>query len=354
MNDWTLIKDKAPSRQGFYLVCTEADDEDAKGVVAEWREYDKKVGKRWWIHTSDAPTIAKTPQPLEGVVRWDKASQAQIDAALKRELTREEHIEEAYQAYLRHTNLYPEYPAMPPASRRIEVGDELELGNLRRVVAVAIKEEGRVIVYSFHDVKHSYGKEIDQGTAYRAEHWMKLIPKKTRRNDVILSKDSLLTGGFSSGHLSSLLSDIVRGLDSTPDYQRDYVWTHEDQQRYLDTLMGGRDLGRFIIVDRKYPLPDQVLDGKQRLNCLNLFIRSEIAWRGVYWHELSQRDRNRLDDRVVQIARVDEDRYTRADLLRIFLEVNAGGVPQSDEHLNHVRELLAAEEANEAKTAQAA
>ncbi len=57
---------------------------------------------------------------------------------------------------------------------------------------------------------------------------------------------------------------------------------------------------------------------------------------------------------MVQIARVDEDRYTRADLLRIFLEVNAGGVPQSDEHLNHVRELLAAEEANEAKTAQAA
>ncbi len=352
ITDWTQQKDKAPARQGFYLACTAADDEDADGVVAEWREYDKKEGKRWWIHTSDDPTVAKTPKPLEGVVRWGKATQAQVEAALKRELTLDERIEEAYQAYRRHVSLYPEYPADPPASRRIQVGDELELGNLKQVVAVAVKDEGRVIVYSFRDIRHSYGKDLDHGTSYRAEHWIKLIPKKTRRNDVILSRDSLLTGGFSSGHLSSLLSDVVRGLDSTPDYQRDYVWTEEDQQRYLDTLMSGRDLGRFIIVDRKYPLPDQVLDGKQRLNCLNLFVRSEIAWRGVYWHELSQRDRNRLDDRVVQIARIDEGRYTRADLLRIFLEVNAGGVPQSDEHLEHVRQLLAAEEAQEAKTVQ--
>lgn len=144
--------------------------------------------------------------------------------------------------------------------------------------------------------------------------------------------------------------DVVRGLDSAPDFQRDYVWTPDDQQRYLDSLMAGRDLGRFIIVNRPYPNRDQVLDGKQRLNCLMMFLRSEISWRGLHWHEMTPGDRSRLENRVVQIAKVDEGRYSKADLLRIFLEVNAGGVPQSDEHLARVREMLAQEESQQAPT----
>lgn len=350
ITDWTQSKDKAPARQGFYLACTAADDEDADGVVAERREYDKKEGKRWWIHTSDDPTVAKTPKPLDGVVRYSKAAQADVDAALKRELAIEEQQDAAYKSYLSHTSLYPPYLETPPPSRRIEIGDELELGNLREVKAVALREEGRVVIYSFRDVRHNYGKEVDHGTSYRAEHWLKLVPLRTRRND-LLTKDSLLVGGFTSGHLWSLLMEVTRGLDSAPDYQRGYVWSEEDQQRYLDTLMAGRDLGRFLVVNRPYPLADQVLDGKQRLNCLMLFARSEISWRGAYWHELSRGDRGRLESRVIQIARLDARSYTRADLLRIFLEVNAGGVPQSDAHLDYVRSLLAEEEQQAAKAA---
>lgn len=345
MTDW---KDSTtpPTRQGFYLV-------EVKGVekplVAEWREYDKKVGKRWWQHVGALPTDEKNPQPLDNVLAYAKATQEQISRALERELRVDEKIELAYKKYVQHASLYPVYSENPPPARRIEVGDELELGNLKDVRAVALREEGRVIVYSYHDVRSAHGKVLDHGTAYNAELWVRLVPKR-KRPDKRWVQDSLLTGGFTSGHLWSLLMDVVRGLDSAPDFQRDYVWTPDDQQRYLDSLMAGRDLGRFIIVNRPYPNRDQVLDGKQRLNCLMMFLRSEISWRGLHWHEMTPGDRSRLENRVVQIAKVDEGRYSRADLLRIFLEVNAGGVPQSDEHLARVREMLAQEESQQAPT----
>lgn len=345
MNDWKNIT-TPPARQGFYLV-------EVKGleqpVVAEWREYDKKVGKRWWQHVGALPTDEKKPQPLGNVVAYAKATQDQINRALARELTVEEKIELAYKQYVQHASLYPAYLENPPPGRRIEVGDELELGNLKNVRAVALREEGRVIVYSHHDVRSVYGKQQDNGTAYSAELWIRLVRKRAPQGPRLV-QNSLLTGGFTSGHLWSLLMDVVRGLDSAPDFQRDYVWTEDDQQRYLDSLMAGRDLGRFIIVNRPYPQADVVLDGKQRLNCLMLFLRSEISWRGVFWHEMSPGDRSRLEDRVVQVAKVDEGSYTKADLLRIFLEVNAGGVPQSDEHLAHVRQMLADEENRKAST----
>lgn len=38
---------------------------------------------------------------------------------------------------------------------------------------------------------------------------------------------------------------------------------------------------------------------------------------------------------------------SRAELLEMFLEMNEAGVPQSEEHLNMVRELLAKEKTAE-------
>ena len=68
-------------------------------------------------------------------------------------------------------------------------------------------------------------------------------------------------------------------------------------------------------------------------------MKSELAWRGSYWHELDRVDRCAIDNRVNQVARLKEANHSRADFLRIFLEVNAGGVPQTVEHLAHVQQL---------------
>lgn len=337
--DWTAVADKVPARQGFYLTR----NADKVKVVAEYREYDKKVGKAWYQHVGEKPTDEKKPKLLEGVTAWAKATKEEIDAALKRELTTEELIEKAYKDEVSRFGTYPRYTVLPPENRKVEVGEAVELGNLADVRVEALKEDGRIIVYSYKNTK-TRDNPNPVGRSYSATLWVNIVPLREQRTDV-LTKESILTGSFHSSHLWALVSDVTRGLDSSPDYQRGYVWTEDDQQRYLDALMAGRDIGRFIIVERPYPLADQVLDGKQRLDCLIRFIQSEIAWRGIYFHQLSKPDRSMLDRRVVQIARLKEDHYTRADLLRVFLEVNSGGVPQSEEHLEMVRQKLKEAEA---------
>ncbi len=346
MDDWTNVSQRNPSRQGFYKVRLA---DTAGELIAEWREYDKKQGKRWWEHRGDSPTAVKQPVELTGVTAFTKAAQADIDKALKRELTVEEHIERAYKAYLQQADLYPEYTVNPPPRRALAVGDSLHLGNLRDVKVVALRNEGRVVIYSYRDFKTRHGQVLHDGIAYGATLWVYV----TKTNDAMGLKHaqkSLLEGSFTSSLLMGLLRNVTCGLEFDADYQRGYAWTEEDQQRYLDTLMEGRDLGRFILVRRGYPLAEQVLDGKQRLTCLSQFLRSEIAWRGIYWDQLSPADRYVVESRTIQVARLEEEAFGRAGLLRVFLEVNAAGVPQTEEHLNHVKALLAEAEGGEAVT----
>lgn len=344
MTEWNLFSNKQPARQGYYLVKTTDLTEEVNGFVAEWREHDKKQGKQWWRFVSDSPTEAKKRVLLEGVTHWTQATDAQVTEALRRELTKEEQIEKAYSDYKAYTSHHPQYAPLPNARRKLSVGDEVAMGGQSTGVVEALKEDGRVVIVSCRDVRSAYGQSFDNGTSYRAVHWLRVIPKKNiKATDYV--RRPILRGAYSNRALDGLLSELVQGLDDAPEYQRSYVWSHEDQQRYLDSLMEGRDLGRFITVSRRYPHPDQLLDGKQRLNCLSLFVRSEIAWRGVYFDELSAKDRDEIRGRLVQVASIEEGAYTKADLLRIFLEVNTTGVPQAEEHLSRVREMLAQEDA---------
>lgn len=340
-SDWTQIADKQPPRQGFYRVCLT----DGKAVVAEWRKRDKQ-GPRWWIHLSDDPTVEKTAHPLDGVKSWAKASKEAVAQALVREPTVEERIERAYQALLSTERLYPAYTPLPPERRQLRVGDAIEFGSLKDCQVVDLREEGRVVVFSCQSVRQRRDTDEPARTEYRAASWLEVLGQRQfEAQTQQFVQRSPLDSAFSTRSLSSLVHLVMCGLDDQPDFQRGYVWTEEDAQAYLDTVMAGRDLGRFVIVSREYPHNDWLLDGKQRLNCLMRFYRSELSWRGVYWDQLTRRDRRTIEDRMVSVAQLHEKRYTRADLLRIFLEVNTRGVPQSEEHLAKVRALLAQEEA---------
>lgn len=324
---WTSVQDKTPDTFGLYMVQVKSGSDGVVEQLGNWLHLPKTRTPRWIEPTSS--------DPLKDVLAWRKTTAEEIQPY---------RIEQAYERY-RGFLLYPDYPHRPPPSRLVEVGDKLEVGNLKNPVVVAVKEDGCVVVFSF---RSSSGRDSSPGEAtleYRALPWYNVLPAKAVRHDVVLSKPPVFQGSFSNSSLSGLLQQVFQGLEDAPDFQRGYVWNVEDQQRYLDTLMQGRDLGRFILVRRKYPLQTMVLDGKQRLNCLRLFFTSELDWRGVFWHELSYVDRHRAADRLVQTATIEESEYTRADLLRVFLEVNAAGVPQTPEHLAHVQALLEQEEA---------
>ena len=336
-----------PARQGFYL----AQLENGSWQVAEWRQYDKKVGKAWYLHVGETPTSEKKPQQLAYVRDYKPATQAQVNAALKRELTLQEKVQATYDAKLRSGDDTPLDP--PPPARELNIGDKVLVGARVDCQVEGLFDDGRFVVVSSVSRPRREAlaaKQTATARDFMCTAWTDVLKK---RDDwaAPVARDPVMFGGYSNSDVSSLLFMCGNGLNHNAEYQRGYAWTEEDQQRYLESVFQGRELGRFIFVRKKYPFIDEVLDGKQRLNCLWQFYTSRIAYQGVYWHELHPSDRIKFESRSVQWATLPGERYTRADLLRIFLEVNATGVPQSEEHLEKVRALLAEEERNPASPA---
>lgn len=339
-----------PSKQGNYLVETEERD---KPFLALWAALPPpQKGKAWWEYVSEDPTKDKQPKLLsETVVRHALASAAEVSSHLARELTRQEKIEAAYTHYTKTFSFSRERArSTPPPSRQVKPGDRVEVGNLRDPIVAAVKENGAVVVIEHGGALYKE-KNPQEGSAFTAFEWTSTYPLMEKMPEPITQPDRLYDS-FRNMHVESLLHEALGGFDDAPDYQRGYAWTDADKQKFLTSWIEGKDIGRIVLVKRQYPLRPQVLDGKQRISTMLSFYRSELAWGNTFFHELNRRDRHRLVDRVMPTAYLDDSKMSRVELLEAFLNVNVAGVPQTEEHLAHVRALL--EEARNAQEQNAA
>jgi hypothetical protein len=131
-------------------------------------------------------------------------------------------------------------------------------------------------------------------------------------------------------------------LQMSPDFQRGYVWTLEQKQRYTTHLLrcgaAGRDiyfncvgwnglkeLGEFVLVD-----------GKQRLDALIGFLSNDFPVFGSYYREFT--DRLPLGEAGLRFHI--NDLATRAECLQWYLDLNTGGTVHSATELDMVAELM--------------
>ncbi|MDO8417717.1 MAG: DUF262 domain-containing protein [Agitococcus sp.] len=257
-------------------------------------------------------------------------------------LSLKERIVNSYANYVNNRELYPPKAFPVPATRLLQVGDSIELGFLKDSVVVALHEAGEAVTIRYTAIEKGAKDQDRVGTW----HWSQLR-KKLEVQPSHLVQESVLKGlTFSSSEISALTRMmLLQGVCDKPDFQRDYVWTPTDKASYLESYFEGRELGRFIFIRYDFPNGEVVFDGKQRLSTLVDFMTSNLDYKGTYWHELSCRDRTYLEMRNVQFATLRSNNVSRIDLLKIFLAVNAGGVPQTPAHLQFVCKLLAQEQA---------
>lgn len=130
------------------------------------------------------------------------------------------------------------------------------------------------------------------------------------------------------------------------DYQRTYVWSEKEQQRFLQAVLSGFPLGSVAIAKEADWLNIEgpfieVVDGKQRLTTLQLFIHDQIPiildGQPVLWSELSRAEQLAFGN--TELTAIELDKASRADMIDYFLTVNFTGVPQSVEHHQRVLEL---------------
>lgn len=135
-----------------------------------------------------------------------------------------------------------------------------------------------------------------------------------------------------------LFSDLPSEGQTTVGFQRDYVWTKPQADRFIESLLLGLPVPGIFLV--KEPNGKHlVLDGQQRLKTLErffngLFLSNEFVlenvqekWKGKAYKSLTVDDRRRLDDSIIHatIVRQDEPSEDQSSVYLIFERLNSGG-----------------------------
>lgn len=137
-------------------------------------------------------------------------------------------------------------------------------------------------------------------------------------------------------------------IDLNPDYQRDHVWTREQSIAYVGHVLEGGNPGLILINSYNNGRigPYEVVDGKQRLTAIRMWVRNEIPAKlpfanvEVYREELDKKSVMACSLTItLEIGRMYYK--TRKEVMEIYLRLNAGGSIHKPEELDRVRKMLA-------------
>jgi len=134
-------------------------------------------------------------------------------------------------------------------------------------------------------------------------------------------------------------------LDMSPDFQRGHIWTEQQQIAFVEYALMEPQSGLEIFFNHPGWMTnfkgDMVLvDGKQRIEAASRFLNNEIPAFGTLRKNYTGFDRPNKMPLDLQfyfnIARL----KTRADVLKWYLDFNAGGTPHTKSELDKVRMML--------------
>ena len=245
----------------------------------------------------------------------------------------------------KHKQIQREAAIANKPTRLFKVGEEVEYGNHVKTTIEEIFDDG--LYYKVY-VELKPSRDRKDLFEYQYVVWHSLFPIDSFTGDTSFKDSDYRPLSYYSRDISSLMHQThFNRTNLDPEYQRGLVWTEEDKTSLLDSIFNHVDIGKFVFIKINYSKKGfdfdndyyyEVLDGKQRLQTLLDFYEGRWAYRGVYYQNLSRRDRNHFDYYPIQSAEVDEpeDRRTIYDY---FLRLNTGGRPIEESHLDKVRDL---------------
>ena len=136
-------------------------------------------------------------------------------------------------------------------------------------------------------------------------------------------------------------------------YQRDYCWTLEQEQLFIESIYQSINCGMLVVRKRSYKYIEKeidkgntevaffdIVDGKQRLHCLIRFLFDEFKdLHGNYYSDLSDRAKYLFcNSQMITYGELGEN-ASDEDVIATFLGVNYTGVPMSQEHIDYVKEI---------------
>lgn len=134
------------------------------------------------------------------------------------------------------------------------------------------------------------------------------------------------------------------GLDLDPDFQRGHVWTDEQRLRYVEfILQGGKSNPIYFNHENwmgSFEGEMVIVDGKQRLTSLLMFLNDEIlVFKDLDPEGIGYR-KSEFDNITQNIEIVINDLPSKEQVLMWYLQINTGNVAHTDEELHRVEQLL--------------
>lgn len=134
-------------------------------------------------------------------------------------------------------------------------------------------------------------------------------------------------------------------INMNPDYQRPLVWNTENKRMFVENLINDFPVGAIAMakIDDGSRYEIEIVDGKQRLNAIFSFMKDEFSIAGnddsmLYYSDFTPAEKRRFRNLGLPAIMMEES--TREDRLEYFYKTNFFGVPQSEEHRQHVIALL--------------
>lgn len=252
--------------------------------------------------------------------------------------TLEEIKEKAWESY---KNL-PKNNSFGSPTYEFQKGDSIRVGNLKNCIADDIKIDNGLTLYGFTFT------DKDNKKGYRYTPWYNARPICKDNNKTSFTKEDDINIHFSPTSLESLLNKFyLHGVDMTPEYQRDYVWEDKDKEALLDSIFNHIEIGKFAFIKKDYRSDYlyEILDGKQRLSTLLDFYENRLPYKGVYFNELSFKDRYTFLNTSVVIGETEE--LTKDEIYKYFYTLNKCGKTMDETHLNKIKALMDEEKGKE-------
>lgn len=166
----------------------------------------------------------------------------------------------------------------------------------------------------------------------------------TRNELDALALPKCVAGGVT---YSYLMRELERGHLIIPDYQRGRVWSAKQASLFVGyVLTGGQPPPIWV---QQHPTLDleEIVDGLQRVTAMKDFFADKIPallpnGAEVYYSSFDPDCAGRF--KSLHINKMITSLTTRADVLKLYLQLNRGGTVHTDAEIERVRAMLRVEE----------
>jgi hypothetical protein len=138
---------------------------------------------------------------------------------------------------------------------------------------------------------------------------------------------------MSLGQMINLMSGDDPEL-RVPDYQREYVWSRNQQERYLESLSRNMPIfGAVINLDTRTGI-QWIMDGQNRIETIRRFLNDEIRYKGVCFSELPDNEKRKIKN--MKMSYTETRDWSREQCQDFFMRIQEG-VKLKDGELIHAR-----------------